>query len=146
MLWNCYLRKGVVYVPTLAHLVPNSGYVAREPITVVPVSDTTALRRAFLETIAKGNPTLPVHLKPDYNSPSVVQSRAGIKSRSAFERTTLSWSIDEKDGEYRILTYRRHHGGGRVVDSDQTIVLPRGSGVEEACDRMIELVQAAAQK
>jgi hypothetical protein len=52
MLYSCFLKKGVVYVPTVAKL-QTGAYTDIEPVAVVPVSNTESLRRAFLDAIAR---------------------------------------------------------------------------------------------
>jgi hypothetical protein len=80
---HLYLRKGRVFVPTLGR-VPGGPYRDIEPVTVVEVSDTDGLRRAFRQTIARGNP--PVGPYPRPNPPPVVLKHAGVKSWGAFAR------------------------------------------------------------
>ncbi len=53
MLFTCYLRDGIVYVPTVARRKSEPIYTNIEPVAVVPLSSTEDLRRALLETIAK---------------------------------------------------------------------------------------------
>jgi hypothetical protein len=55
MLFNLYLRKKKVFVPTCGR-VPGGPYRDIEPVTVVEVSDIDSLRQAFRQTIARGNP------------------------------------------------------------------------------------------
>jgi hypothetical protein len=54
---SCYLRKGIVYLPTYA-LAEAGFYTMIDPAAAVPVSDTEALKRALIETFARGNPTV----------------------------------------------------------------------------------------
>ena len=57
-MYGCYLRKGIVYIPTWGK-VEKGHYRGTEPVAVVPVLDVEGLRRAFRETIARGNPAMP---------------------------------------------------------------------------------------
>ena len=54
---HLYLRKGKVFIPTFGR-VAKGLYRDIEPVAVVDVSDADALRRAFRETIARGNPPM----------------------------------------------------------------------------------------
>ena len=81
MLFNLYLRKGKVFIPTCGH-VPGGPYRDIEPVTVVEVSDIDSLRQAFRQTIARGNP--PVGPYPRPNPPPVVLKHAGVKSLGGF--------------------------------------------------------------
>jgi hypothetical protein len=53
MLFKCYLRNNIVYVPTVARRKSEPIYTNIEPVAVVAVSSTEDLRRALLESIAK---------------------------------------------------------------------------------------------
>ncbi len=57
MVVDCYLRNGIVYLPTCSR-VDNSFYRITEPVAVVPVTDSEGLQNAFREAIARGNPPL----------------------------------------------------------------------------------------
>ena len=59
MLFTCYLRNNVVYVPTMAKRKSEPIYTTVEPISVVPVSNLDDVRRALLETIARKNVEIP---------------------------------------------------------------------------------------
>jgi len=58
MLFQLYLRHGIVYVPTTAKR-GTSVYTAIEPVAVVPVTHSDGLRRAFLDTIGRKNIAVP---------------------------------------------------------------------------------------
>jgi hypothetical protein len=49
MLYTCYLRDGIVYVPAVGKR--GGVYVTMEPVAVVPVADSEGVRRAFAEVI-----------------------------------------------------------------------------------------------
>ena len=142
--FDCYLRHGIVYIPTVAR-VENSGHRDIEPVAVVPVSHTEDLRRAFLASIARGNPVIPLTAGAN-RSLQILPKYAGVKTWAAFARGTSTWDIKEKDGVYKIGGYRPYPGGGWVPDPDQTVTLPPGSGAEDAVERMIAILQAAARQ
>jgi hypothetical protein len=52
MLFHAYLRRGVVYVPTVAKR-EGGAYTNIEPVAVVPVTNFEGIRRALSDTIAK---------------------------------------------------------------------------------------------
>jgi len=58
---NChiYLRKGIVYVPTMG-MIDRGFYRGVEPVAVVSVSNTEGLRHALQAAIARGNPRVPM--------------------------------------------------------------------------------------
>jgi hypothetical protein len=142
MLHYCYLRKGVVYVPTVAKTVAGF-YLGVDPVAVVPVSHTADLRRALQETIARGNPRVLTPTRRNF-PPPVTLKYAGVKTLAAFERGTLTWDMEKNGKVYQIKIGRKHPEGGWEEDPDQIITLPPGSGVDEVCDRMVAILQAHA--
>jgi hypothetical protein len=140
MLCDLYLRKGTVFVPTLGKM-DGGPYRDIEPVDVVPVSDTEGLRQALHATIARGNPSIGPYPRP--YPPPVVLKHAGLRSWHAFARGTRPWSIRERDGSYQIIG-RRDHPDGWVEDPDQTIHFPAGTTLDDVIDRMIAILQTAA--
>jgi hypothetical protein len=59
MLFTCYLRDGIVFIPTVAKRRSEPIYTNIEPVSVVPVDSTEGVRRALLETIARKNVVIP---------------------------------------------------------------------------------------
>lgn len=58
MLYKCYLRKRIVYIPTAGKR--GGAFADIDPVAVVPVADTEDLRRTFLNAIARKNVLLPL--------------------------------------------------------------------------------------
>ncbi len=143
MLYKCNLTKGIVYIPTVGKR--GSVYTDIEPIAVVPVGDSEALRKAFLEVIAKKNPVVP--LVTDGKWPkSRPPKHAGVKSWSAFMREASAWSIKESDdGVFKIVGYRVHEDGYWTEDRNQDVDFPPGTSAGEVVDRMIAILQDAAR-
>jgi hypothetical protein len=141
MLFSCYLRNSIVYVPTVGKR--GGAYTDIEPVAVVPIANTDGLRRALLEAMVRGNIVLP--LLKGKHPPPVVLKYAGVKSWSAFARNTSSWSIKDKNGSYRIVGYRTHLEGYWVEDQNQKIEFPPGTKVDAVIDRMIAILQDAAR-
>ena len=110
---------------------------------MVEVSDTEGLRRAFRETIARGNP--PIGPYPRSNPPPVVVKYARVKSWGAFARGALPWSIEEENGIFQIIGRRRTLDGW-VEDPEQTIKFPVGTTLDQVIDRMIAILREAAQQ
>ena len=138
-----YLRKGKVLIPTFG-LVHRGLYRDIEPVAVVDVSDTDALRQAFHETIARGNPPTPYYPRDAYPQPVVVKY-AGVKSWSAFARGASPWNIKEKEGTYQIVGHWRGSRGW-VEDPEQTIKFAPGTTLDQVIDRMIAILQEAARQ
>jgi hypothetical protein len=139
---HLYLRKGKVFIPTFGR-VPGGPYRDIEPVAVVEVSDTEGLRRAFRETMARGNP--PVGPYPRPNPPPVVVKHAGVKSWGAFARGASPWVIEERDGKYQIVGHRREPNNW-AEDPEQTVDFPTGTTLDQVLDRMIKILQEAARQ
>jgi hypothetical protein len=135
---------GTVFVPTTGRVVPGGPYRDMEPVGVAPVSNPEAARQAIRAAISRGNPPAPRYPRDNFPQPVVIKY-AGVKSWAAFARGTLTWGINDSDGKYRIIGYRRHPDGWRE-DPEQTVDLPAGSTMDDAIDRLIAIMQDAAGK
>jgi hypothetical protein len=146
MLCSCYLRDGVVYVPTLGRREREPVYTDIEPVGVAPIANTEAVRRALLDTIARKNPTIPDPDRKTRDAPSIILKYAGVRSWSAFYRNASTWSIREDDGVYKIISYRKHPKGYWQQDPEQTVDFPPGTTLDQVIDRMIAILQEAARR
>ncbi len=144
MLYNAYLRRGIVYVPTVVRH-DAGGHMDIEPIAVVPVSDANGPRRAFRDTISRGNTVVRTPSRDEYPPPAILK-HAGVKTWSAFARAASSWSIKERDGNYQIVGYRTHRAGYWEEDPEQKTSFPPGTTVEAVIERMIEILQDAGRQ
>ncbi len=146
MLFSCTLKEGIVYVPTVAKTKAGF-YMNREPVAVVPAANTAALRRALHDVMARGNAIIPTPKRNAY-PPPVLPKYAGEKTWPAFMRGASEWSIMEKNGNYQIVPYRKNPKGGEswVEDRDRKIEFPPGSTVDGVIERMVAIVQDAAQQ
>jgi hypothetical protein len=143
MWWHCYLRRGIVYLPTVG-VIDKGFYREIEPVAVVPLSNIEALRMALSDTMARGNPKVP-SLGQSQKPPPVILKYAGVKTWTAFAHATSTWGFGEQDGAFQIVGYRDSATGGWEQDPDNIVTLPSGSTPEEAVDRIILILQAAAR-
>lgn len=143
MYLECFLRMGIVYIPTTGKVERGPLYVTIDPVTVTPIYDTVALRRAFSETLARGNPKLSESIVSD-PSPPVVMKYAGVKTWRTFVRHADLWGIDERNGTYEIVGYRRDPPNGWAHDKKRDVVFPGGTTADEVIERMIVILQSAA--
>jgi hypothetical protein len=141
---TCYLRKGIVYIPTLG-MMDKGLYRHIEPVATSPQSNTDALREIFAEAFARGNPKVPLLKQPD-TSPSVLLKYAGVKTWRAFALEASTWSVDERDGQYKILWYRKDPPNGWTRDKSQDEIFPAGSSASEVIERMIAILQETAPR
>ena len=146
MLFTCYLRDGIVYVPTVARRKSEPIYTNIEPVAVIPVSSLEDVRRALLETIARKNVVIPDRDPKALRAPPLLPKYAGVRSLSAFYRNASTWSISEDDGVYKILNYRKHPKGYWQPDLAHEIQFPAGTTIDDVVDRMIAILEEAAQK
>ncbi len=137
-----YLRKGLVLLPTTRIVENNSGYWMGEPIEAVLASDTAELRAAFARMAARANPVI---ARGKAGAP-ILPRYAGVKSWSAFERGLSTWNIADRNGTLQIAGYRRQASGGWEPDPDQIKRLPAGSGIKDAIECAIAIVQAKARE
>jgi hypothetical protein len=144
MYCQLYLRKGKVLIPTFGR-VDKGLYRDIEPVAVVDVSDTGALRQAFHETIARGNPPTPYYPRGGPYPQPVVVKHAGVKSWSAFARGASPWNIKESDGIYQIVGHLKGPSGW-VEDHERRIEFPPGTTLDQVIDRMIVILQEEARK
>jgi len=143
MLVSCTLKNDTVYLPTVAKTEAGF-YLNREPVAVVPAAETDLLRSALHDVISRGNAVIPTPKRDAFPLP-VLPKYAGEKTWSAFMRGASEWKIGEKDGNYEIVQYRKHHKNGSwVEDQDHKIEFPAGTKVDEVVERMIAILQAGS--
>ena len=146
MLFTCYLRSGIVYVPTVARRKSEPIYTNIEPVSVVPLSSPEGVRRALLAAIARKNAVIPDRDAKAVRAPPLLPKYAGVRSLSAFFRGASTWSIIEDDGNYKILCHRKHPKGYWQPDLGQEIQFPVGTTADDVVDRMIAILQEAARR
>ncbi len=142
IVFGLYLRKGIVYLPTMAK-VPSGGYQEIDPVSVVPASGTEALGKALEENIMRGNPILENYSPSNY-SQAVVLKYAGVKNFSTFARGAQPWNIIIEDGVYEIQGQRRRPDRGWEEDPNNRIIFPAGTTEDDVIKKMVQILQKAA--
>jgi|SRR5580704_13952584 hypothetical protein len=143
MLFQAYLRRGIVYVPTMARR-EGGAYTGIEPVALVPVTNAEGIRRSLSDAIARKNITVPVP-KGKWPQP-ILLKYAGVKTWSAFARDADIWTIEEKNRNYQIQGYQMHRKGYWEPDPNQKIDFAAGTAVDTVIDRLIEILQDTAQR
>ena len=139
-----YLRDGTVYFPTVGKM-DKGFYRDIEPVAQVLVANAEALRQTILAALTSGNPDVPI--PPGRNwPPAVVLKAAGVKSWSAFERGLRLWGIEQREEIFSIIGKTKKADGTTVDDPAQTISFPDDTGLDQVADRMVEILQSAAQE
>ena len=72
MLTEIYLRKDAVYLPTVAKTEAGF-YCAIDPVTVVAIGDSDALRSAIKQSLAKENPMIRTPARDAWPEPVVLK-------------------------------------------------------------------------
>jgi len=138
------LRNGTVYLPTMGKM-GKGFYRGVEPVAAVAASNPNALRQALADTIARGNPEVPVLRRREW-PPPVVLKYAAVKSWSAFERGMRLWRITRKNGNFEISEQKKQPDRMWRDDPDQIVSFPPGTSTDEVVDRMVAILQEAARK
>jgi hypothetical protein len=136
------LRKGIVYIPTMGKM-DRGFYRGVEPVDVVAVSNTEALRKAIEAAIVRGNPPVPIPHRRDW-PPPVVLKYAGVRSWSAFERGTMLWSIEKRDGSFQIARQKKQANGVWKDDPTCIVSFPSNAAIDEVIARVVIILQEAA--
>jgi hypothetical protein len=145
MTWHIYVRKGMVFVPTVARTEAGF-YMDIEPVEVAAAADLGAIQLAVKSAVARGNPRVPTPTRATFPKP-VVLKHAAVKSWSAFERGSLCWVLHESKGIFQIIPQRKAADGrGWVDDGDQIESLQAGTNIEEFAKRVAELIQSSAAR
>jgi len=134
-----YLRRGIAYVPTVAKT--QAGYwLGIEPVDVERVSDAEALKAVLLRAISRGNPIVPTPSREHFPR-DVMRRYCGMRSFSAFERTTQLWSISQHGDEYVICPWRRseRYRGAWEEDDERRATIPAGMSLQEVVGKAAEL-------
>jgi hypothetical protein len=141
---HIYLKNGIVYMPTMG-MMGKGFYRGVEPVAVVPVENTEALRQALKATIVRGNPTVPQPQRRDDWPPPVVLKYARVKSWSALERGLQFWTLT-KENIFRISVQKKQPDRMWRDDPEQTIAFPPGASVDNVIERTIAILQEAAKQ
>jgi hypothetical protein len=141
---HLYLRKGIVYVPTVGKM-GKGFYRDVEPVVKIPIVDTEAVRQAIASALKAGNPEVPV--PPRKNWPrSFIPEYAGVKSWAAFTRDMQIWGIEQRDGVFSIIGKKTNPDGTTIDGTERTINFPEETTMEEVTDQMVSTLQKAAEE
>lgn len=136
-LWLLILRKGRVFVPTMARTKAGF-YMGIEPIAVVDAHDQAAVEQAIIKTVKRGNPAVPTPSRADYSKKSALLKRANVKSNSAFEEFAQSWKLSKREGAYFIVPYKRRQDSGADEDMIRGEAIPAEVSLEEVVRRLVQ--------
>ena len=144
--WSCYLVDGKVLIPTKGKTTEGLG-IHIEPMTVVSILEQEVLKKALLETIARGNP---VHSFKEVESQLKIgiHKKVGMKSYKVFNHVAILWGIEKKDDIYSIdFSKIAIDGRGFTPDTSKPdIVFPPNTPVEKVVDRFINIITQTYQE
>lgn len=138
MLWNLYLSKGIVFIPTVSKTVAGY-YLNTEPVEVVPAQDVARLEAALKATIERGNPIIPTPTRAKFPEP-VILKYAKEKSLASFEKRASCFSLEKQESVYDIKHLRHSPNGGWEDDPDNIETVPLDDGIDVAVKKMIAMV------
>ena len=145
MLTHIYLRKGTVYLPTVAR-VEAGYYLDIEPVRAISASDSAGLKDAIVEAICKENQTVPTPSRAAFPK-AVLLNYAKVKSWSAFEQGAVFWSIEESAGNFRIRPGRKPADErGWEDDPERIESFPSGTTPDTVAQRLVSLVQLVLEQ
>jgi hypothetical protein len=140
--WSIYSAKNKVLVPTSVETTAGVGMEV-EPMEVVDIDDTDALKRALLDVITKGNPIVP-HPSQDEMSKVTIHKKLGFKSYKAFNHEANAWGVVRNDRIYSIDFYKiSDDGRGYNSLPNKRMNFSIDTPVEIVVDKLIEIIQQA---
>ena len=144
MCWNIYLRREVVYVPTVA--VTEAGFFMDiDPVGVVEVGDRLRVGEEIRKTIAKGNPIVETPTRASFPKP-IILNYVNVKSWAAFLKGASYWKILEEDASYRLVFQSRLQSGGWEDDFKKTETFDGVKAIDELVDVIFDQMQNAVKE
>jgi hypothetical protein len=142
MLFNFYLRKGQVFVPTVAKTEAGF-FMDLNPVSVVEVGNPDAVAQAIVATIEKRNPIVPTPTRGTFPTP-VILAHAKVKSWATFEKSALCIKVVLNGSIYQIRPMRKSPSGGWEDDPARIESLPVGAAPKDVARRVVELLTGLA--
>lgn len=132
MLWHIYLRKGTVFVPTVAKTEAGF-FVDVDPVAVIESSDHASIVDAIKATVIKGNPIIETPTRAAFPKP-VILGYANVKSWATFEKSALCWIISKKENILQLRPQRKNPDRGWEDDPDKVQTFTGTSAVDEIAE------------
>lgn len=134
MSWHIYLRKGSVFIPTVART--EAGYFMDiEPVLVIEHADAHKLSDGIRTAIRTGNPIVPTPSRSSFPEP-VVLKYAGVKSWSTFERNAHCWMLEQKDSVFTLHS----PDISKPEDWNDSYSVIQTFSTEDALDELIKVI------
>jgi hypothetical protein len=139
MLWHIYLRKGTVFIPTVART--DAGfYMDIDPVEIVESGNRSRIVDAIKSSIVKGNPIVETPTRAAFPKP-VVLKYTNVKSWGTFEKNAFCWTI-KKNGTVLEL-HSPHMDSFRGWDADPAKIetFKGESAIDEMANSVADQVQ-----
>lgn len=135
-LWLLFVRKGKVFVPTMARTEAGY-YLGIEPVAVIDCDDRGAIHSVLVDTIQRGNPVIPTPSRSNFPRDPLLKY-ANVKSISTFEQTAQCWKVGRYANEYVIAPYRPSSSGGSQEDNSSRESLPLDQPIQSIVQRLMD--------
>lgn len=139
MLWHIYLRKGTVYIPTVAKTEAGF-FMDVEPVAVIERSDRTGIVDAIKATIANGNPIVQTPTRLTFPKPAVL-SYANVKSWATFEKSAICWEISKQQSVLQFRPQRKHPDGGWEDDPEKIEIFTGPDAIDQIAGVVADQIQ-----
>ena len=139
MLWHVYLRKGMVFIPTVA--TTDAGFFMDiDPVSLVESESKQRVIEEIKATVAKGNPLVATPARASFPKPVVVKY-ANVKSWAAFEKNAFCWKIFKKDSSFQLRPQRKSLFRGWEDDLSRSETFDGETAIEELANSIAEQMQ-----
>ncbi|MFX1678910.1 hypothetical protein PV762_06735 [Mitsuaria sp. CC2] len=144
MLWNVYLREGLVLMPTMAKT--DAGFfIEVEPVSVVRSDKLEDIARALKANIQRGNPLIETPSRDNFPKP-VVLPYAKVKTWSTFEKKVQCWKILWDGSEYQLKPQRRASTRGLEDVPGELSSFGGVAGLDQLVNSLIERIDKFAEQ
>ena len=133
---HLYVRNGKVIIPTVVRTEAGF-YIDINPVAVIDVKDTEALKSTLLATLQMHNPKVPTPQQQEEPG-SVILETLGIKRWEAFERGAVFYTIHQGTGSIDIYTTGRGTDGMWIQDKGKHKVFDLSTPLLPVVNSIIE--------
>ncbi len=133
---SCWIRKGIVYLPTF-YRSPEGLGITEAPLSIIPIHDKKNLEVELKKRFEIGNQIIE-YSREDYKN---LLPALGAKNWSSFEAKASSWFFRYVDSSFSIERHKKVPRRGYAFDPNQCEYLEIGTSFEVACTMFIEKIQ-----
>lgn len=139
MLWHLYLRRGTVFIPTVART--DAGfYLDVDPVAVLDSTNRQGLIDALKRAISSGNPVVETPTRATFPKP-VVLKYAHVKSWAAFEKSASCWTIKKVDDIFELHSPQENRAGSWDQDAARIETFEGEAAIEVLASSIVDQLQ-----